>query len=188
MGAWEGVRGLAASARDPAICVVAAPAPNGKGRLMSIVQRGAGESVTPFGFRPDYRSEFVVDASTSDGRVTAAIERVPPGMPHGRHFHRRRDELFLVLEGEIEFSLGDQRDRAGAHTTVFVPRGMTHSFANPYGVTAVMLALWVPGGIEGMYRDWAEAFPAGAPYDHERFVEIWRRHDTEPVEAFPEDA
>ncbi len=148
---------------------------------MSIVPAGRGETVSPLGFIPDYRSTFVVDAAASEGRLAAAIEHVPPGMPHGRHIHRHRDEFFYVVSGELEFALGDSREVVGAGSTVFAPRGTPHSFANPAGGTAVMLAIWVPGDIEGMYQEWAEAFPLGAPFDQERFVEIWRRYDTEPV-------
>jgi quercetin dioxygenase-like cupin family protein len=32
---------------------------------------------------------------------------LPPGYATGRHFHDRQEELYLVLRGEIEFTLGD---------------------------------------------------------------------------------
>lgn len=149
---------------------------------MSIVPAGRGQVVVPLGFQPGYRSTFVVGAEASGGRFTAAIEHVPSGMPHGRHVHRHRDEAFYVVRGELEFSLGDEVQAVGAGGTVFVSRGTAHSFANASQEPAEMLAVWVPGDIEGMYRDWAEAFPSGAAFDRERFVEIWRRYDTEPLD------
>lgn len=103
-------------------------------------------------------------------------------MPHGRHVHRHRDEFFYVVRGELEIFLSDEVQAVGAGGTVFVPRGTAHSFANTSQKPAEMLAVWVPGDIEGMYQEWAEAFPLGAPFDQERFVEIWRRYDTEPVD------
>jgi uncharacterized cupin superfamily protein len=32
---------------------------------------------------------------------------LPPGMTSRRHFHERQQELYLVLDGEIEFEFGD---------------------------------------------------------------------------------
>jgi uncharacterized cupin superfamily protein len=32
---------------------------------------------------------------------------VPPGYTTGRHYHDRQQELYLILEGEIEFEFGD---------------------------------------------------------------------------------
>jgi quercetin dioxygenase-like cupin family protein len=36
---------------------------------------------------------------------------LPPGYTTGRHFHERQEELYLVLEGEIEFEFGDGEER-----------------------------------------------------------------------------
>ena len=34
---------------------------------------------------------------------------LPPGHTSRRHYHERQQELYLVLRGEIEFQLGDER-------------------------------------------------------------------------------
>jgi quercetin dioxygenase-like cupin family protein len=39
---------------------------------------------------------------------------LPPGFTSRRHFHERQQELYLVLEGEIEFELGEERHTLGA--------------------------------------------------------------------------
>ncbi len=38
---------------------------------------------------------------------------LPPGFTSRRHFHERQQELYLVLSGEIEFELGDERHTLG---------------------------------------------------------------------------
>ena len=39
---------------------------------------------------------------------------LPPGHESGLHFHERQEELYIVLAGEIEFKLGDERRTLGA--------------------------------------------------------------------------
>jgi uncharacterized cupin superfamily protein len=38
---------------------------------------------------------------------------LPPAYTSRRHFHERQQELYLVLEGEIEFELGEERHTLG---------------------------------------------------------------------------
>ena len=86
-----------------------------------------------------------------------------------------------MIAGELDFSVGDERRTVTAGAAVFAPRGVPHSFANPFGNAARMLAVWSPGGIEEMYRAWEQAFSGPADFDLGRFVEIWREFDTTPV-------
>ena len=46
------------------------------------------------------------------------------------HWHEDLDEVFYVLEGEIEFLLDGHWRRAVAGSTVFVPAGTVHAFRN----------------------------------------------------------
>ena len=38
---------------------------------------------------------------------------LPPGYETNRHFHERQEEFYIVIEGEIELSLGDERRTLG---------------------------------------------------------------------------
>jgi quercetin dioxygenase-like cupin family protein len=40
---------------------------------------------------------------------------LPPAYTTGRHFHERQEELYLVLEGEIEFEFGDGQTQTLGH-------------------------------------------------------------------------
>jgi uncharacterized cupin superfamily protein len=44
---------------------------------------------------------------------------LPPGYRTPRHFHERQEELYLVLDGDIEFAFGD-----GASTVTLGPGGL----------------------------------------------------------------
>jgi uncharacterized cupin superfamily protein len=65
------------------------------------------------------------------GQVCVVEGEVPPGggfqVPH---WHEDLDEVFYVLEGEIEFLLDGSWQTAAAGTTVFVPAGVVHAFRN----------------------------------------------------------
>lgn len=56
---------------------------------------------------------------------------VQPGTGPEPHRHSREDELWYVLEGQLEFRIGDRGEQvivAGPGTTVFGPRGIPHTY------------------------------------------------------------
>jgi quercetin dioxygenase-like cupin family protein len=55
---------------------------------------------------------------------------LPPGGGPPLHRHQRFDEAFYVLDGEIEYCIGDDWVRATAGTCVYAPAGLTHGFRN----------------------------------------------------------
>jgi quercetin dioxygenase-like cupin family protein len=61
-------------------------------------------SLTDLGDGPGFRKVRSALDVTAFG-VNAVV--LPPGYTTRRHFHERQQELYLVLEGEIEFEFGD---------------------------------------------------------------------------------
>jgi mannose-6-phosphate isomerase-like protein (cupin superfamily) len=55
--------------------------------------------------------------------------------------HRSYYEAWFIAEGTIEFLLDSRRERESAGEFVFVPRGHTHSFANPWPGQARILVI-----------------------------------------------
>jgi mannose-6-phosphate isomerase-like protein (cupin superfamily) len=49
----------------------------------------------------------------------------------GLHVHKEHVDSFYVLEGELEFRMGDETVRAGPGTFVSAPPGTPHAFTNP---------------------------------------------------------
>jgi quercetin dioxygenase-like cupin family protein len=45
------------------------------------------------------------------------------------HFHERHTDAFILLEGELDFTLGRETTRGGPGTVVVVPPGVVHAFA-----------------------------------------------------------
>ena len=84
------------------------------------------------------------------------------------HWHEDMDEVFYVLEGEIEFLLDEQWRRAVAGSTALVPAGMVHTFRNASDRPARQL---VVGPVEI-----AELIAELDEYPPERWEEVHDRH------------
>ncbi len=56
--------------------------------------------------------------------------------------------MFFVLEGEIQFTVGDQVVVAGVGSSVFAPRHIPHAFRNASDRLARLLVTASPAGFE----------------------------------------
>ena len=99
-------------------------------------------------------------ADTTGGAVTVFEENAPVDTP--LHVHEHEDELFYVLEGEHVFQVGDREHRAGPGELVFAPRGVPHSQRRVVPRKGRTLVLTAPGGLEGFFRELAEAHSDGS--------------------------
>ncbi len=84
------------------------------------------------------------------------------------HVHRREDEAFYVLEGELTFRMEDETVSGGPGTFVFAPRGVPHTFTNLSGRRARALVFCAPAGFERYFFEWLAAQQAGVERPHER--------------------
>ena len=102
-------------------------------------------------------AEFLVTASaeTTGGSFSIVEEIAPLDTPP--HVHANEDELFIVLEGEHEFTVGDVVFDAGPGAVVFAPRGVPHSHRRVVPRTGRFLTLVSPAGFEGFFRELSEA-------------------------------
>ncbi|QQO35368.1 cupin domain-containing protein [Bradyrhizobium diazoefficiens] len=77
--------------------------------------------------------------------------RVPVNSGPPAHFHKERDELFEILEGTFRFRVGDDQFDAPAGTSVVIPRGVGHTWANVGTNQARILLIFTPGGMEEFF-------------------------------------
>lgn len=94
------------------------------------------------------------------------------GAPPNRHVE---DEGFLVLEGQVEFEIGSERQVHGPGTFVKVPNNTVHAFTNVGAMPSRMLILNWPGHDHVRFfraagdpvapetRDFPDAAPANVP-------------------------
>jgi mannose-6-phosphate isomerase-like protein (cupin superfamily) len=100
-----------------------------------------------------------VPADMTGGAFTLFEENQPVDTP--LHVHEREDELFYVLEGDHVFQVGEREYRAGPGDLVFAPRGVPHAQRRVVPREGRTLVLTTPGGLEGFFRELAEADAAG---------------------------
>jgi quercetin dioxygenase-like cupin family protein len=97
----------------------------------------------------------------------------------GPHFHKRHVDSFYVLEGELEFYVGDETHRAGAGGFVAVPPGTVHAFTNPGPGPVRFLNVHAPAC---GFTDYIRARDRGEDVDPERF-DIWDTEQGGPADA-----
>ena len=97
--------------------------------------------------------KFLVTGEETGGAYFAMEALVPPGGGPPPHTHAREDETFYVLEGDVDFRLGDQRVTAGPGDFVNVPRGAVHNFHNAGSETARLILTFTPAGIEKFFEE-----------------------------------
>jgi quercetin dioxygenase-like cupin family protein len=96
--------------------------------------------------------EFLIPAAATGGQLSVFRATMPEGFSPPRHIHTREDEVFLVLDGEATFDIDGRRLHAAPGTTVFMPRGVPHTFRVESPV-ARMLGVMTPGGFEELFRN-----------------------------------
>ncbi|MEV4887080.1 cupin domain-containing protein [Chitinophaga ginsengisegetis] len=77
------------------------------------------------------------------------------GLEPPPHTHTREHETFLLLDGEIEFSVKNETYHAIAGDTMFLPRNIQHSFKVITAKSEVLILL-TPGGFEQFFIEMSE--------------------------------
>lgn len=89
-----------------------------------------------------------VGAADTDGRLSIVDHRVPPGFAPPPHVHQASDEVFLVLDGDVDGFCGDQSWHAGPGSLVFLPCGTPHGFQVSQAGPGRLLVIVSPGGFD----------------------------------------
>jgi mannose-6-phosphate isomerase-like protein (cupin superfamily) len=100
---------------------------------------------------------FLATGDDTNGKYALWEAIVPPGGGPPPHVHSREEEGFYILNGEISFTIGDQRLIASAGMFANMPVGTPHSFKNERDKPARMLISVAPAGLEQMF------FEVGVP-------------------------
>lgn len=146
------------------------------------VPPGEGESIWLLGDLYTFKA-----VSEDTGGAFALWETTsPPENGPPPHLHHREDESFYILDGELEFLVGDETVRGGPGTFLRIPKGTMHTFKSVGTTPARFLAMVVPGGFEKFFFEAGE--PATdktsppvqeGPPDVEKLVATAARYDCE---------
>ena len=102
---------------------------------------------------------ILVSGDQTDGRYCLIDMLVPDGggpPPHRHDF----EEMFTLLEGELQFVFRGETTTVAAPATVNIPANAPHAFKNVSGKTAHMLCLCTPAGQEEFFLAVADPLPS----------------------------
>jgi quercetin dioxygenase-like cupin family protein len=71
------------------------------------------------------------------------------------HYHKFEDESFYVLEGQIDFHVGEERVKVSAGEFIVLPKNIPHHF-NLITDTAKALLLITPAGFEVFFKEFGK--------------------------------
>ncbi len=118
------------------------------------------------------------------GAFTLIEEITPPQGGPPPHMHTREDEAFYVLEGELEFMVGERTLLATTGSVVYGPRGILHAFKNVGTTPSRMTVLITPAGFEGFFEEVGEpavdpSSPPPGPPDVEKVMAVAPKYGME---------
>lgn len=73
---------------------------------------------------------------------------VPPGLALPPHTHSKEEEYWYLLDGELTWTVNGKSWQATKGDFIHLPRGLSHSFANPTDKPALAINSVAPGGFE----------------------------------------
>jgi mannose-6-phosphate isomerase-like protein (cupin superfamily) len=124
---------------------------------------------------------------------------VAPGFDVGAHLHHRAEELFFLIDGQLdllafhphqepagdwltwESESGGRVFRGGPGSTMFVPAGCPHAFHNPGPGPARMVVLVSPSGHEQYLRELGQVLAASGRPDQAAIADLRARHDIQQL-------
>ena len=87
------------------------------------------------------------------GAVGLVEATVPAGHGPPIHVHANEDEIFYLLEGIYEFYLDGKTFTRGPGESVFLPRGVPHTFRVVGKTPGRNLTIMTPGGFEQFFME-----------------------------------
>ena len=125
-----------------------------------VVPAGSGTVLSVLGDS----TRLLVDSESSGGTLLQFESISPPGGGPPMHCRANDDETFLILEGNVKFSIQGRESVDGPGSFVFAPRGKEHTFMNPGPGPARMIITCTPSGLEKAFREIAATQrPASSP-------------------------
>jgi oxalate decarboxylase/phosphoglucose isomerase-like protein (cupin superfamily) len=140
----------------------------------------------------------VGDAQSNVWSMFEVID-IAPGFDVGAHLHRNAEELFYVLEGQLDLlafeprirtpanwqdwhsDTGARVTRGGPGSMMYVPRGCPHAFANPGPSPARMIFLVSPAGHEHYQKELAELVASTTGPLDTAIARLRAQHDIEQL-------
>ena len=134
--------------------------------------------IKPFGL--DVKVLLTTEAT--GGAISVLMGWLKPGEGPSDHVHFNQEEIFFIIEGTYEMTVGDQTSTVGPGTIVFIPRNVVHRFKNVGDTTGCMLDWSLPSGHDHYFKAISD-LAAGGGLTGEKVTEINKKFDTKFLAA-----
>lgn len=135
-----------------------------------IVRKGEGKKVNVIGDQ----QTFKLTGEDTNGMFTLIEEVNPPGTMIPPHVHTKEDEIFKVLEGELEVTVGNETTVLKAGDLAFAPKNVPHTWKVVGDQDCRTILSVFPAGLEHMFEELGN-LPPGPP-DFAKVSEICGRY------------
>jgi mannose-6-phosphate isomerase-like protein (cupin superfamily) len=123
---------------------------------------------------------FKATHANTNGAFSLMERTLPPG---GRkpppHIHTNCEEAFYVVDGEIEFFLGEETVIGRRGTFVLVPGGVSHTFGNSAAIPSRLLIIHAPA-MDAYFEELQALWSGQIPPSPEEERRLMKRHGMEP--------
>src|SRR5450432_774130 len=125
---------------------------------ITTIDNGQGQSLSVVG--DTYR---IIMAGEQTNESYAVIDMlVPPGGGPGPHAHKDIQEMFYVVEGEVDFKMEGGNYKAKKGSFVNIPLGgAVHCFKNTSNGIAHLLCTVVPAGLDAFFQEIGKPIATG---------------------------
>jgi mannose-6-phosphate isomerase-like protein (cupin superfamily) len=130
-------------------------------------------TIKPFGIDV----KVLLSTEATGGALSVLLGWHKPGEGPPDHVHYGQEEIFFIVDGTYELTIGGQTSTVGPGTIVFLPRNTVHRFRNVGEKTASMLDWSLPGGQDHYFRAISE-LAAGGGFTGEKAMDISKKFDT----------
>jgi quercetin dioxygenase-like cupin family protein len=124
------------------------------------------------------KSVFKVLSDQTGGAYAVLEQHIPAGHGPPLHVHRHETEIFYILEGDFEVTVGGQKIPAPAGTMAVCPRDIPHTFRNVGRAPGRLLLTVIPG----RFADYFVEVDGVPDDDHTSMKALCAKYDVEILE------
>jgi len=125
---------------------------------ITTIDNGQGQSLSVVG--DTYR--IIIPGEQTNGSYAVIDMLVPPGGGPGPHAHQDIQEMFYVVEGEVDFKMEGGKYKAKKGSFVNIPLGgAVHCFKNTSNTVAHLLCTVVPAGMDAFFEEIGKPIATG---------------------------
>ena len=139
-------------------------------------------STEPISWSGEVSVHILATAAETGGSMGMLVNTYPRGLGFPMHIHHKEDEVIFLLEGRLLCEAGGRQFELGPGEMWFGPRDVPHGFVSLDDVPARFVELFLPGGLEEVFRSHDEL---------KAYIRVGRtgeRYDLEIVGGLPVEA